>query len=205
MPHRHKKVIIADDHSIVRLGLVMMLQELGCKDVVEVSSCKELLSSLTKDDYDYLILDLIMGDGNAMEIIPVIQLSHPNLSILVHSMQPESVYGKLMKRYGAVAYLSKTASEIELKQKLVHFLSGESLDEPEVAVRYTANPFSQLSVRELEVLHYLLNGHGTKQMSGVLGIKMNTISTIKAVIFQKLKVETIPQLLQLADIHQINY
>ena len=67
------------------------------------------------------------------------------------------------------------------------------------------NPFTSLSVRELEVLHYLLNGHRTKEISTLLGLKMNTISTIKAAIFDKVKAESFTHLLQLAHVHQISY
>jgi DNA-binding CsgD family transcriptional regulator len=68
-----------------------------------------------------------------------------------------------------------------------------------------SNPFSHLAFRELEVLHYLLKGYRTKEISTILGLKMNTISTIKSIIFYKLRIESIPQLIQLAHVHQISF
>ena len=164
------RVLIADDHSIVRLGLGALIKQLDISEVDEVANCADLMAQLNTETYSHLILDLIMPDGNALEIIENINRLYPDLSILIHSMQPIEVYGKILK----------------------HFDRDN-------------NPFSKLAVRELEVLHYLLNGYRTKEISAILGLKMNTISTIKAVIFYKVEAENFTHLLQLAHVHQISY
>ena len=79
------------------------------------------------------------------------------------------------------------------------------LEQARKVVDNEVNPFASLAVRELEVLHYLLNGYRTKEISTLLGLKMNTISTIKSVIFDKVKAESFTHLLQLAHVHQISY
>lgn len=198
------RVLIADDHSIVRMGLGSLIKQLNVSVVDEVANCADLMAQLKTETYSHLILDLIMPDGNAMEIIENINRLYPDLSILIHSMQPIEVYGKILKKYKVHSYLYKGVSESEIKKHIESFIKLEDLAFLKQFDKDN-NPFSSLAVRELEVLHYLLNGYRTKEISTTLGLKMNTISTIKAVIFDKVKAENFTHLLQLAHVHQISY
>ena len=198
------KVLIADDHSIVRMGLGSLIKQLNVSVVDEVANCADLMAQLNTETYTHLILDLIMPDGNALEMIENINRLYPDLSILIHSMQPIEVYGKILKKYKVHSYLYKGVSESEIKKHIESFIKLEDLPFSKQFDKDN-NPFSSLAVRELEVLHYLLNGYRTKEISTTLGLKMNTISTIKAVIFDKVKAENFTHLLQLAHVHQISY
>ena len=198
------KVLIADDHSIVRMGLGSLIKQLNVSVVDEVANCADLMAQLNAETYTHLILDLIMPDGNALEMIENINRLYPDLSILIHSMQPIEVYGKILKKYKVHSYLYKGVSESEIKKHIESFIKLEDLPFSKQFDKDN-NPFSSLAVRELEVLHYLLNGYRTKEISTTLGLKMNTISTIKAVIFDKVKAENFTHLLQLAHVHQISY
>jgi DNA-binding NarL/FixJ family response regulator len=198
------RVLIADDHSIVRMGLGSLIKQLNVSVVDEVANCADLMSQLKTETYTHLILDLIMPDGNALEIIENINRLYPDMSILIHSMQPIEVYGKILKKYKIHSYLYKGVSESEIKKHIESFIKLEDLAFSKQFDKDN-NPFSSLAVRELEVLHYLLNGYRTKEISTTLGLKMNTISTIKAVIFDKVKADNFTHLLQLAHVHQISY
>ena len=198
------KVIIADDHSIVRMGLSTILKKYHNGITDEVSNCAQLMQQLQTESYSHLILDIILPDGNSLEIIENINNLYPKMSILIHSMQPIEVYGKILKKYHIHSYLHKGVSENELNFHLESFIKGVPLSFSKV-IENEVNPFSTLAVRELEVLHYLLNGYRTKEISTMLGLKMNTISTIKSVIFEKVKAESFTHLLQLAHVHQISY
>ena len=112
-------------------------------------------------------------------------------------MQPVEVYGKILLKYKVHSYLYKGVSESEIKKHIESFIK---LENHHFSKQFDKdnNPFSSLAVRELEVLHYLLNGYRTKEISTTLGLKMNTISTIKAVIFDKVKADNFTHLLQLA-------
>ena len=198
------RVLIADDHSIVRMGLGSLIKQLNVSVVDEVANCADLMAQLKTETYTHLILDLIMPDGNALEMIENINRLYPDLSILIHSMQPIEVYGKILKKYKVHSYLYKGVSESEIKKHIESFIKLEDLAFSKQFDKDN-NPFSSLAVRELEVLHYLLNGYRTKEISTTLGLKMNTISTIKAVIFDKVKAENFTHLLQLAHVHQISY
>jgi two-component system invasion response regulator UvrY len=198
------RVLIADDHSIVRMGLGSLIKQLHVSVVDEVANCAELMAQLNTESYSHLILDLIMPDGNALEMIENINRLYPDLSILIHTMQPIEVYGKILKKYNVHSYLYKGVSESEIKKHIQSFIRSEDLAFSNQFDK-DSNPFSGLAVRELEVLHYLLNGYRTKEISTTLGLKMNTISTIKAVIFDKVKAENFTHLLQVAHVHQISY
>jgi len=198
------KVIIADDHSIVRMGLISLIKQFNVQVVDEVATCHELMLQLKNKPYTHLILDLILPDGNTLEIIENINKLYPKLSILIHSMQPIEVYGKILKKYHIHSYLYKGVLENEIKYHIESFIKSIPLVMSKL-VDNEENPFATLAVRELEVLHYLLNGYRTKEISALLGLKMNTISTIKSVIFDKVKADSFTHLLQLAHVHQISY
>lgn len=197
-------ILIADDHSIVKMGLTAILSRMGAKHVDSVSNIEELKEALANKVYTHLVLDIIMPDGNSLELIEHINTTQPNLSILVHSMQPVEVYGKIASKFKIHSYLHKGASETEIHYQLELFVKNQPL-QIKKKLDETINPFSTLAVRELEILHYLLNGHRTKEIASSLGLKMNTVSTIKSNIFEKVKAESFTHLLQLAHVHQISY
>src|SRR5690349_9502652 len=87
------KILIADDHSMIRKGLKLNIQlNLGYPDIHEVSTCSELMKELVKSKYTHLLLDIILSDGNTLEVIPNIRRVYPDLNILVFSMQPAEIY-----------------------------------------------------------------------------------------------------------------
>jgi DNA-binding NarL/FixJ family response regulator len=199
------QILITDDHSMIRKGLKIYLQvNLGNQFVDESSSCNELLSALKRKPYTHLILDIILGDGSALEVIPTIRNLYPNLKILIFSMQAPEVYGEALKQYGIFNYLPKSAGEDEILSVLNRFLQNENDVSPKSRQSEKANPFSSLSPRELEVLHYLLKGIGTKDVSEHLNLRMNTISTLKNRILAKTKSPNMKHLMELAAMYNIN-
>lgn len=198
------KVLVAEDHSIVKMGLTAILNRMNVQTIAEVSTCIGLMEELANHPYTHLILDIILPDGNSLEYIEKINEKFPNLSILVHSMQPIDVYGKITNKFNIHSYLHKGASETEINYHLELFIKNQPIVIKK-KVEDSGNPFSTLAVRELEILHYLLNGYRTKEIANLLGLKMNTVSTIKSNIFDKVKAESFTHLLQLAHVHQISY
>ncbi len=198
------KVLVVEDHSIVKMGLTAILNKLNVQKVGDVSTCTDLMIELGTNDYTHLILDIILPDGNTLEYLVTITEKYPHLSILVHSMQPVEVYGKISNKFKIHSYLHKGASESEINYHLELYIKGQPLALKK-KVEDVGNPFSTLAVRELEILHYLLNGYRTKEIANSLGLKMNTVSTIKSNIFDKVKADSFTHLLQLAHVHQISY
>jgi two-component system, NarL family, invasion response regulator UvrY len=199
------KILLADDHSMIRKGLKLyMKMNLGYTDISETSRCSDLMNELVKYDYTHLILDIILSDGSSLEVIPNIVRVYPNLRIMVFSMQPPEVYGEALKQYGISYYLSKSVGEEEILQALQRFMNDEQpLRKHSFSTR--DNPFSALAPRELEILHYLLKGMGTKEIAETVNLKMNTVSTIKSRIYEKTSAGNIKELLELATLYNVNY
>lgn len=199
-------ILLADDHSMIRKGLKLLLQlHLGFTDVHEVGSCNELMKELTRKKYTHLVLDIILSDGSTLEILPNIRKLYPDLRIMVFSMQPAEVYGKALKQYGIDHYLSKTTPEEDTVKLLTRFLQNEHPLRETAAMKYPNNPFSALAPRELEILHYVLKGLGTKDIADTLNVKMNTISTVKNRIFEKTLTANLKELIELATLYNVNY
>lgn len=201
-----KRILVADDHSLIRKGVKLLLQDhFKCKDVNEANSCNELMQKLQQEDITHLVLDLILSDGTSLEVIPNIKKLYPSLNIMVFSMLSAEVYGEALKQYGIQYYLVKTADESEMVQFIGAFLNDVEAPERLSENKIEKNPFVNLSARELEVLHYIFTGYGTKEISNILNLRMSTISTIKGRIFEKTNTKNIKELLQLGSLHNINY
>ena len=199
------KILLADDHSMIRKGLKLYMKlNLGYTDIAETASCSDLMNELVQNEYTHLVLDIILSDGSSLEVIPNIVRVYPNLRIMVFSMQPPEVYGEALKQYGINYYLSKSVGEEEILQALQRFMNDEQpLRKHSVSTR--DNPFAALAPRELEILHYLLKGMGTKEIAETVNLKMNTVSTIKSRIYEKTNASNIKELLELATLYNVNY
>jgi two-component system invasion response regulator UvrY len=127
------------------------------------------------------------------------------LRILIFSMQPEPVYGKAVKQFNVHHYIHKSEGEEEIVKKLAKFLNNENTGIENKKMENMTNPFALLAPRELEVLHYILRGNGTKSIGEVLNIQMSTVSTLKNRILEKTNSNNVKELLELATLYNINY
>lgn len=200
------KVLIADDHSMIRKGIKLLLQtHIGVHEVHEVSNGNGLMNELMKKDYSHLILDIILPDCTSMEVIPNIKSLYPELKVMVCSMLNGDVYAEALKQYDIYHYLEKTAKEEDTISFLRNFIHNiETTDSRQHDKIPVNNPFTTLSARELEVLHYMLGGHGTKDISSSLNLRMNTVSTLKTRIFEKTDTKNLKELMQLASLYNVN-
>jgi len=199
------KILIADDHSMIRKGLKLNIQlTLGYADIEEVATCNDLMKELVKKKYTHLILDIILSDGSTLEVIPNIRRVYPDLHILVFSMQPAEIYGEALKQYGINYYLSKSVGDEEIITILQKFLQNETPVRRN-NIQHQDNPFTTLAPRELEILRYVLKGIGTKEIAETLNLKMNTVSTIKTRIYEKTNAGNIKELIELATLYNVNY
>jgi two-component system, NarL family, invasion response regulator UvrY len=199
------KILIADDHSMIRKGLKLDIKfNLGYDDIEEVSTCHELMKELVRKKYTHLILDIILSDGSSLEVIPNIRRVYSSLNILIFSMQPAEIYGEALKQYGISYYMSKTVGEEEMAAMLRKFLNNETPVKRKISPKQD-NPFQSLAPRELEVMHYLLRGSGTKEISEILNLKMNTVSTMKTRIFEKTNMNNVIELRALASLYNVNF
>ncbi len=202
MQHR---ILIADDHSMIRKGIKLLLQtHLGIKEVMEVSSGNGVMSELQQKNYTHLILDIILPDCTSLEIVPNIQRLYPDLKIMAFSMLNGTVYGEALKQYNIHYYLEKTSKEEDTISFLDNFINHYNPASMIAEKSVSTNPFMQLSPRELEVLHYMLGGHGTKDISTLLNLRMNTVSTLKNRIFEKTGTTNLKELMQIASLYNVS-
>lgn len=179
-------VLLADDHSMIRKGLTMTLKyELGYTEPpVEVKSCSELMKELNKKKpYTHLILDIQLRDGNSTEILQNIRQICPNLRIAILTMLPRPYLRKVMRDYNIDFVINKEDGEEETSRSINLFLHNDS--PPDYLDDVGDNPFTTLSSREMEVLHYALKGHGVSVIASTLNVTKGTVSNHKHNILEK--------------------
>jgi two-component system response regulator FimZ (fimbrial Z protein)/two-component system response regulator EvgA len=204
----NKSIIISDDHPILRKGIKLLLMtqlNVSVAQIREAVSCNDLLNELKRAPCTHLILDVIYADGTAIEIAPLIRSLYPHIKILVFTMQVPEVYADAFRQYGINFFLNKSSDEEETVFIMKRFLNNEDhLHIPRYVIP-NANPFSTLAPRELEILHYLLNGQKTNEIAQLLNLSNSTVSTFKKRILDKTYTNNVNQVLELAQLHNINY
>ena len=200
------KILIGDDHGIIRRGISLLIQmEIGDYSITEAASCSRVMSELNRNYFTHLILDITFPDGSALEILPNIKSLYPALNILIFSMQPPEIYGEAMKQFDITYYLSKTSDNSTVVKVLTNFLNNDMNIAESNQMVSGINPFKSLSPRELQILHYMLNGFGTKKISETLNLKMNSVSTLKKRIYQKTESPNFKALIDLCTLYKISY
>jgi len=201
------KVVIADNHPIVRLGIRNVLSTASDFEVLDdVGTTTELFQTLKKAAPDVVLLELDIPEINGIATIRKIKQEFPEVKVLIYSGQSEDVYALSTIRAGAFGYLSKTAEldYVAIALRKVH--QGKMFITNELAQRLafdegTQKPrrfFRKLSTREVEVLKMLASGKRNKEVAQGLNLNEKTVSTYKARLMKKLNVDNLVDLLQQA-------
>jgi len=199
------KILLADDHSMIRNGLKLIIESrLGQTEVSEVGSWHAMMEELSRKHFTHLVLDLNLSDGNTLELIPKIRSLYPDLKIMVFSMQPAEVVGPAMRQYDILYVLSKTAREDQTIRQFLEFLYDKEPTTRISSLKYPTNPFTELTIRELKILSYLLKGNSNSEIATTLNIKRNTVSTLKKRVFEKTKTASFAELKQLAELYKMS-
>ena len=206
-----KKILIADDHVIIRRGLKVLLDNyFGREHRFEASSAKEILELLRNETITHLILDMQLKDTNVMEVLPFIIEHYPEARIMIYTMSQEEIFGPRLIDLGVAAFLSKQSEEEEVLKALDLFFNGRRYisatlgDVMQDRKHAVANPISQLSDRELSVLSHLLKGESVKEISVCLDLKATTVATYKARLYEKLGVGNLVDLQNVAALYRYN-
>jgi two-component system, NarL family, invasion response regulator UvrY len=190
------KIIIADDHAVVRKGVRQILaEEADLKVVGEAANFEETLRAVRDLDWDVLILDYSMPGGNGLQVLKKIHKSHPNRPILVLSMHPEEVVAIPALRAGAAGYISKDSASEELPAAIRKAVGGEKYVSASLAQRLALEleegsherPHEALSDREYRVMWMLASGESITRIAAELSLSPNTVSTYRTRILRKLK------------------
>ncbi|MBK9732542.1 MAG: response regulator transcription factor [Chitinophagaceae bacterium] len=208
------RILIADDHSIIRVGMKFILEsQFTDYNLEEVENCKELSERLKDNTFTHLILDLQLQDCNVMNIFSGIREQYPGLQILIYTMSPEEIFGKRLLHMGANGFLSKQSSQGEIIKALHLFLLNRKFvsDKLQQQLRSESgegksgeHPFEDLSEREMAVFNNLMNGKGVKEIAGLLNLKATTVATYKARIFDKVGVNNMVELQNIAQFYHFN-
>lgn len=201
------KILIADNHPIVRMGIKQVLSSAKDFEVTDdVATTSELFEKLEKVVPDVVILEMDIPEINGIATLRKIKQEFPDVKVLIYSGQSEDVYALSTIRAGAFGYLSKTADLDYIISAVRKVSQGNMFITNELAQRLafdegTQKPrrfFRKLSTREVEVLKLLASGKRNKDVALGLGLNEKTVSTYKARLMRKLNVDNLVDLLQQA-------
>lgn len=190
------RILLVDDHAIVRAGLRALLESEGHTVIAEASSGREAVASAVRDQPDVVLMDVSMPDMNGIEATRRINERAPSVRILALSMHADQGYVAAMLQAGAIGYLLKEAAIDELVDALDSVARGQ----PYVGGGMTIPPEQRaaagkaLSSREREVLKLLAEGATSKDIALALGIALPTVETHRRQIMRKLGLRSIAEL-----------
>jgi DNA-binding NarL/FixJ family response regulator len=199
------KLVVADDHPIVRKGLHSIVAEHPDMDIVaEASRGDELLHLLQEVDADVLLLDITMPGPSFLDILQWVKAKRPTLAVLILSAHSEEQYAVRALKAGAAGYLSKEHSPAQLAEAVRRIHGGGRYVSPSLAERllqvldvaHDVAPHERLSNREYRVLCLLGSGKSVKETSAELAVSPKTVSTYRARVLKKLELETTADLIR---------
>ena len=190
------KVLITDDHAIVRKGLIQLLRE-GYPEVVvmEAMNSNETLDYLHKNSFDVILLDISMPGRNGMDTLKQLRAEGVRTPVLMLSMHPESQYAIRCLKAGASGFINKESATEELLIAVEKVLSGKKYITASLAEKLAdsmmtpeAKPLHEtLSDREMEVLQQIAAGKTVSEIADSISLSVNTISTYRSRILEKLQ------------------
>lgn len=206
------KVFIADDHAIVRKGLVQILNDTAdMKLVGEGENGTDVLDSIGKLDYDVLVLDITMPGRNGLDILKQLKEIKPKLPVLILSMHPEDQYAKRVLKAGASGYLTKESASEELINAIRIINNGRKYITANIAEsmaddleKNRIGPLHEkLSDREFEVLQFIARGKTVSEIGNILSLSVKTISTNRSRILKKMNLKNNAELICYAVKHDL--
>lgn len=193
------RILIADDHTVVRKGLrQILLDEFPGAYIEEVADGGELIKHVMIGKWDVVVSDLSMPGRSGLDALQQIKLSLPDLPVLILSIHPEEQYALRALKSGAAGYLSKDTAPDELVKAVQKVLLGKKYISLVIAEKL-ANTFSSdtntlphesLSDREFDVMKFLANGKSVSEIAEMLSLSVTTVSTYRARIMTKMNLKS---------------
>ncbi|MCQ8895072.1 response regulator transcription factor [Limnobacter humi] len=203
-------ILIVDDHTIIRKGLIQILHELDTRHVcLEASDGVQAIRILREQRTDVVLLDVALGERDGFDVLRSIRSEFPKLGVIVLSVYPESQFATRAIRSGANAYLNKGCSPQELGQAVSLAAQGQVYLTPLAAgllAQTLRQPADQprhavLSNREMQVLRMLSKGESVQHIAQSLCLSSNTVSTYRARVFDKLQLKNLVELVNYTKEH----
>jgi DNA-binding NarL/FixJ family response regulator len=201
------KLLIADDHVLIREGLKKILKEAPDMSVVcEAGDGRELFEGLKKHPVDVVILDISLPGKSGLELLKDIKQDYPQLPVLILSMHPEDRFAVRALKAGAAGYVTKEGAAQELILALRKVIQGRKYVSPTLAEKLATEldlasdrpPHESLSDREYQVLCLIASGKTVKEISGELFLSVSTVNTYRTRILEKMNMKTDAELIRYA-------
>ena len=193
------KILIADDHTVVRKGLrQILLDEFPTAAIEEVADAEALINKVMTAQWDVVVSDLSMPGRSGLDALQQIKLSHPNLPVLILSIHSEEQYALRALKSGASGYLSKDTAPDELVKAVQRVLLGKKYIPQGIAEKLAStfssdtvlSPHESLSDREFDVMKLLANGKSVSEIADILSLSVNTLSTYRTRIMAKMNLKS---------------
>lgn len=193
------RVLVADDHAIVRRGLKLILSEEFERLIVgEAQDGTELIEQIEKDDWQVVVLDITMPGRSGLDLLKEIKRLRPRLPVLILSMHSEDQFALRAFRAGAAGYMNKENAPEELVKAIKKVLAGGKYVSAALAETLVSGleadtdkpAYESLSDREYQVLRMIASGKTVKEIAEELALSMKTISTYRTRILEKLRMKT---------------
>ena len=198
-PRTPVRVVIVDDHPVVREGLAARIAQWTDFEVCgEAATTQEAIRLVAEAEPDVAIVDVALEDkgGDGLELVKYIRTNHPEVKCLVHSIYDDVLYAQRSLEAGALGYLNKHAARETMREALRRVAAGQVYVSPEMTDRIlrshaghgpdARSVFERLSDRELQVLRLLGQGHGTRKVAEQLHLSVHTIETYREKLKAKL-------------------
>ena len=193
------RILIADDHTVVRKGLrQILLEEFPSAEITETADAATLFMKVLREEWDVVITDISMPDKSGLEVLQQIRRDHPRLPVLILSAHSEDQYAIRALKAGANGYLCKDSASEELVTAIRRILLGKKYITASLAEKLTFQfdlesdrpPHEILSDREFEVMKFLAAGKVVSEIASQLCLSVTTISTYRARILTKMNLKT---------------
>jgi len=191
------KVLIADDHPVVRRGVRQILvDEFDNCEVGEARSAKQLMQLVSEQKWDIVLLDISLPDRNGLDVLKDLRVEYPELPVVILSMHPEDQFAVRVLRAGGVGYVTKESASEELTTAIRMGLKGQRYLSPVLARRLALESLANhpdlplpitLSDRETQVLCLIAEGKTLTEMAESLSLSVKTVSTYRARLMEKVK------------------
>ena len=192
------KVIIVDDHPVVRRGLRQIIEDESDMEVAgEAKNAGECFSLVRQTDCTLVVLDITLPDRSGFDVLKQLKYEHPNIPILILSVHPEDQYGLRFIKAGASGYLMKEGAPEELVKAIRKVNAGGKYVSASLAEKLVSNlgalskpPHENLSNREFQILCLIAEGKTPKGIADELCISEKTVSTYRSRILEKMEIST---------------
>ncbi len=191
------RILIADDHTVVRKGLrQILLDEFPTAEIEEVGDAEALIQKVMTAQWDVVMSDLSMPGRSGLDALQQIKISHPHLPVLILSIHPEEQYALRALKSGASGYLSKDTAPDELVKAVQRVLLGKKYIPQGIAEKLAAfssdivSPHESLSDREFDVMKLLANGRSVSEIADMLSLSATTLSTYRTRIMGKMNLKS---------------